>query len=260
MENKYYVYCHCFTDTNEIFYIGKGCDDRYLSSQRTSRWKNLTINRGYYAMKIRDKLSEDSALELEFELLQEFKPEGNSVHTSNRIKRISFELMDSVVSYDETSPTFLRYKIRRANGAYKPGDIAGSFDSDGYGQIYVVDKLYKIHRIIYCLHMGCDLNSNLIIDHIDRNKSNNNINNLRLTSHSENGKNVNWSVLKPSNTGEQAISLRSYCYRVSWSDHNKQRERTFSFGVRSGTTKEAAFELAMQFRNSLVDSGLIRVG
>lgn len=255
---KYYVYCHCFEDTNEIFYIGKGSGRRYLSKQRTPLWRSLVENRNYYSMKIKDGLSENEAIDFEHELLQVFNTEANISQKSSRVKKISYDCMKDIVEYDESSPTFLKYKVARANGAIPAGSIAGSFDSDGYGQIYIKDRIYKTHRVIYCLMSGKDLDSNLIVDHIDGNKSNNNITNLRLTTLSENTRNIVWESVKPTNTGERAISLRDESYRVLWTENGKQREKTFSYR-RPKRSKEEAFEEAINFRNSLIVSGLIKV-
>lgn len=258
--NKYYVYCHCFQDTNEIFYIGKGTGRRLVSPCRTDLWKSLTETREYYSMKIRENLLENEAIDFEHELLQEFKPVGNVSHKSHRVKKIEYAVVKEIVEYDETSPTFLRYKSRRANGRMKPGDIAGSFDSEGYGQIYIKDRLYKIHRVIYCLFLKDDLDSNLLIDHIDRNKSNNNISNLRLTNHSGNAKNIDWNKVKPTNTGERAISLKGNTYRVLWMGQTRQQEKPFTFGPRTKMTQEEALSAAIAFRDSLVSGGFIEIG
>ena len=48
-------------------------------------------------------------------------------------------------------------------------------------------KRYKVHRIIAMVYLGLDIdNPNQIIDHIDNNRKNNIINNLRIVNHQEN--------------------------------------------------------------------------
>ena len=256
--NKYYVYCHCYSDTNEIFYIGKGSGRRLNSKSRTPLWESLVKNREYYAIKIRDNLTENEAIDFEHKLLQEFNTVGNISKKSHKVKKISYELIKEIVEYDENSPTFLRYKIPRANGAILVGSVAGSYDSLGYGQIYIKDSSFKIHRIVYCLFSKQDLDSNLVIDHIDGNKSNNKFDNLRLTTISENARNIEWEKVKPTNTGERAISFRGDSYRVLWVQEGKQKEKSFSF-KRVGRTKEDALKAAIDFRDSLIEAGYIKI-
>lgn len=256
--NKFYVYCHCFKDTNEIIYIGKGTGNRLKSKARGRLWLNTVGKREYYSMKIIDNLEENDAIKIEQELITELDPPAISMKVSSTIKPILYSIVSEIVEYDNTSPTFLRYRVDRANGAIKAGSVAGSYDSDGYGQIYIIDRMYKIHRVIYCLHSCKDLNSNLVIDHIDRNKSNNEVSNLRLVSISDNAKNIDWSVAKPSNTGERAISFKDDSFRVLWTQDGKQREKSFSYR-RPRREKQEAFEEAIAFRNSLVDLGYIKI-
>lgn len=257
--NKYYVYCHCFQDSNEIFYIGKGAGKRLLSKDRSPLWNSLVASRQYYSMKIKDKLSEYEAFALEQELLQEFPTLGNVRRINNMAKRIVYDDINDVIEYDETSPTFLRWRQPINKISLKAGNAAGSFTSSGYGQICINYSVYRIHRIIYCLFSKEDLDSNLIIDHIDGNKANNNISNLRLTTAAENSRNIKWETARPSNTGERGISLRGSCYRITWGENGKRLEKQFFFGKRSNRTKEESLELAICFRDSLVDQGFISI-
>lgn len=51
--------------------------------------------------------------------------------------------------------------------------------------INVIDRKFKMDRIIYCFHNNIDYNNKLIIHHIDNNVLNNNINNLKLIENKE---------------------------------------------------------------------------
>lgn len=58
--------------------------------------------------------------------------------------------------------------------------IASSHCPQGYRRVYFKGKTLKEHRLIYALHYGVDeLFNNECIDHIDGDKANNNISNLR---------------------------------------------------------------------------------
>jgi len=58
----------------------------------------------------------------------------------------------------------------------------------GYARIFVEGIGYALHRIVWAIVHGVDP-GDMPIDHIDRDKNNNTIDNLRRVSHSENGRN-----------------------------------------------------------------------
>lgn len=77
-------------------------------------------------------------------------------------------------------------KIKSSNRT-KIGDIAGSNNGNGYLRVSVLGKYFYAHRIIFMWHFGHFPNE---IDHIDGNRKNNKINNLRKATHAQNGKNL----------------------------------------------------------------------
>ena len=85
--------------------------------------------------------------------------------------------------YDPSSPSCLRNKVsRRSARADMP---QGTLGNRGYWQIRLLGERYVQHRIIWELHFG-PIPEGMVIDHIDRDKSNNRIENLRCTSQSSN--------------------------------------------------------------------------
>lgn len=68
----------------------------------------------------------------------------------------------------------------------KAGDRAGHLQQTGYWAINLDKKLYKEHRVIFMIHHGY---LPRYIDHIDGNKLNNKIENLRSCTNSENAMN-----------------------------------------------------------------------
>lgn len=71
---------------------------------------------------------------------------------------------------------------------------AGTKDFNGYMNIGINNKIYKEHRLVYLYHFGFIPK---IIDHINRNKEDNRIENLRECTHSQNKMNQG---LKSNNT------------------------------------------------------------
>ena len=61
--------------------------------------------------------------------------------------------------------------------------------SRGYFRIGFDRENYYAHRILYCLYHKTDIDSSLVIDHIDGNRINNSIHNLRLVTFRENLRN-----------------------------------------------------------------------
>ena len=78
----------------------------------------------------------------------------------------------------------LYWKVSR--GRVKAGDHAGYDRSNEYRIIMINGKNYRSHRLIFLYHYGYLPE---FLDHIDGNKSNNDINNLREATIRENGMN-----------------------------------------------------------------------
>ncbi|NBW79607.1 MAG: hypothetical protein EBR27_11440 [Betaproteobacteria bacterium] len=81
IDTKFYVYRHINLDTNEIFYIGKGCGDRHYSRVgRNKLWYNyINKNTNWKSEIIYSELSEENAYDLEKSEIQKIgrKINGN---------------------------------------------------------------------------------------------------------------------------------------------------------------------------------------
>ena len=104
---------------------------------------------------------------------------------------LTAEYLRSILHYDQETGIFTR-KVSTANQV-KAGDIAGSPDGHGYLCIMVGSRLYRAHRLAWLYIHGSWPTGQ--IDHINRNRTDNRIANLRDVSHKQNGQNRS----KPSN-------------------------------------------------------------
>ena len=108
------------------------------------------------------------------------------------------------------------------------GQKAGVMNSwTYYTQIAFKGIEYRAHRLAYYMHHGIDPLEKLV-DHIDGDKSNNKINNLRLASKSENGRN---RVNLPSNNTSGVIG-------VCW---DKKAKKWKAYIMINGKTKHLGY-------------------
>lgn len=85
--------------------------------------------------------------------------------------------------YDPSVPSCLRNKVSRR--AARQDMVQGTLGNRGYWQIRLLGERFVQHRIVWELHYG-PIPEGMVIDHIDRDKSNNRIENLRCTTQSSN--------------------------------------------------------------------------
>lgn len=92
-----------------------------------------------------------------------------------------------------------------------PGTKAGWTDSSGYLHIALFSRPWKAHRLSWAIHYGVWPDGD--VDHINRNKSDNRICNLRIATRQQNM--FNMSPTKRSKLGLKGISWDRNRYRVS---------------------------------------------
>lgn len=96
----------------------------------------------------------------------------------------------------------LYWKVRLRNGL-DVGDEAGCNVPGGYCQIAYKRTQYRLHRIIYQICHNVILKKSEMVDHIDGNKQNNRIENLRVCTIHQNMSNRPANI--NSKTGEKCI-------------------------------------------------------
>ena len=96
------------------------------------------------------------------------------------------KILKEYLSYDCNSGIFIR--LKSGNNKTKVGEAAGNKHSSGYSFIFVNYKSYAAHRLAWLYVYGEFPNE--CIDHINNDRSDNRINNLREATHSQNNSNV----------------------------------------------------------------------
>lgn len=95
------------------------------------------------------------------------------------------ERLREVLFYDPETGLFTRL---RPSGATRAGDVAGTKTGVYYSKISVDGKLYQTHRLVWLYVHGYLPATD--VDHIDGDKQNNRLSNLREVSRSVNAQNL----------------------------------------------------------------------
>jgi hypothetical protein len=99
----------------------------------------------------------------------------------HRRSDLSCEKANELFTYKSGNLFWKVYKPRR-----KMGRPVGTLSAKGYLQVGIDGKLYYVHRIVWAMH-GKNLAP--VLDHINGNKADNRIENLRAATYSQNGMN-----------------------------------------------------------------------
>lgn len=115
-------------------------------------------------------------------------------------QEITAEYLRSILHYESETGIFT-WKVSTSRNV-KAGDVAGSQNGDGYMQIRVCSRSYLAHRLAWLYEHGEWPKDQ--IDHINRDRSDNRIENLREVTNKQNHQNRS----KPSNntSGHPGVS------------------------------------------------------
>ena len=115
----------------------------------------------------------------------------------SNINQISQELLHELFSYSDGE---LFWKVS-PKAFITVGDIAGCVEVRGYKVIKILGRKYKAHRLIFLYHNGYIPK---FIDHIDGNRINNRIENLRVATREQNNQNAKFR--KDNTSGIKGVS------------------------------------------------------
>ena len=242
-----YIYAHSRKDTGEVFYIGRGCNERYrVTAKRSSAWSSVVKEAGGFNIAfLSSGLTLTEAIIKENEILSFNLFNLCNIKGVESIKDIPNQIKD-LLSYSPNSPSGLE----RISGKYK-SKIAGWIGKNGYWYVTFEGKKYLNHRVIWFLKYG-EIPEHYVVNHIDNNCKNNLISNLEAVTQRTNAQR---SILhKNSDVGLRETAKKQpngsvYLFaHVSYRDENfKNVNKLFSY---SKYGKEQAWFLAREYRNN----------
>ena len=135
--------------------------------------------------------------------------------------------------YYKDGALFYKHNI---NSRGKKNTKVGCIFNTGYIMTKVNCKLYSLHRLIFAMHNGY---FPLLVDHIDRNKLNNKIENLREATKSEN--NINAGLRKINTSGYKGVHYQN----KKWVARVKRNNKEYYIGYFN--TPEEAHQARVKF-------------
>lgn len=258
--SEHYVYTHSRKDNGVVFYIGIGTKDRAFrkNKERSKQWHTVVGEAGGFTVNfLTTGLTKIEATALESTYLR-FVPntwELVNIKPSVQVKNLKqdAENIRKYIEYDPESPSGLKYKCIPKGSKKRVGDIAGYLNNaHGYYEVSVCGKRHYAHRLVYFLVHG-SLDGTLVIDHIDGDRANNKINNLRAVSQMKNC--CNRTTKPNSATGVVGVQLTinqagNEYFQASWTEEGVRKIRRFSV-LKLG--KDTALKLATEYRQMKVN-------
>lgn len=149
---------------------------------------------------------------------------------------VPLELMREEIRYDPESGDFSRFKLAPKNLG-RIGVLRGSMTGNGYLQIRFRMKFYSSHRLAWGFHYGAMPEG--LIDHIDGEKTNNRISNLRQATGLQQQKNLLRDPQYQAKSGYQGVQ-RNHQKTGGWSARISHGAKSIYLGT--FPTPEAAHE------------------
>ena len=115
------------------------------------------------------------------------------------MKELTLDLVNKLFRYDKETGDLIRKVSVSSRG--QAGDIAGTVNSLGYCVTTIEGTKYRNHRVIFLMHNGY---LPACLDHIDTNRLNNRIENLRPATTAQNQYNA--GIRKDNTSGVKGVT------------------------------------------------------
>jgi hypothetical protein len=144
---------------------------------------------------------------------------------------------------------FLFNKVKRSSNAM-PNTKAGTLPKNSdYRRVSISNKIYLEHRIIWIYFNG-PIPTELFIDHINQNKVDNNIENLRLCTRSENQ--YNRGKYKNNKSGYKGVSFNKALNKYSAQMRIKDVKKHIGYFETAELAKDAYDNMAKNIQKEFI--------
>lgn len=181
------------------------------------------------------------------------------------ILKLEKEYLEKLFKYDTSSPSCLTRRVAVYRGSpthnnrsvqIEAGTPVGHYRAQqkrkaGGWYVKINGTTVGIHKIIYVLFHG-SLEDGTVVDHINRDPSDNRVENLRAVPQKINSRNRSMSVLNKSGvTGVHREERNGLSYWIAaWREHDKHRTKRFSIKLLG---EDKAKELAIEYRKIQIE-------
>tara|TARA_R100001369_G_C3214878_1_gene148791 strand:+ start:42 stop:539 length:498 start_codon:yes stop_codon:yes gene_type:complete len=134
------------------------------------------------------------------------------------MRDLTVDLLNELFTYDrETGKLYWK----SARQGVTVGKEAGALDKEGYSILRINYKRYRTHRVVFLMHKGY---LPVVLDHIDGDRANNRLDNLRPASLSQNQ--YNRKLNKNNKSGFKGVSYNSRS-KMFYASIRHQTQRIF---------------------------------
>lgn len=166
------------------------------------------------------------------------------------------ETVKQLFDYDLTTGNLL-YRYNPRGPGKRRGDAAGTIQPNGYKMVMVKRRRHYIHRLVWLWHHGWMPKRPMVMEHVNRDKTDNRIENLRVVSSLQNAHNVDYSTTR-SETGYRGVCyLKDRNKFLAYCHHDGKRVFVGHFDD-PHTAAEAYNRKILELRGDLVELNAIR--